>query len=133
MTSSKKDESLLGPPALLEGEDKEAYDRLYVELLNHLKPADIIGQIHVRDLADLTWEILRYRRLLAKLDGVTAETFGDKLGPAWRIDGMTALAERRRAAIAREHQWHLEMREAAQQLQNDKARVIENKVGEPAE
>jgi hypothetical protein len=130
--STKKDESVLGPPALFEGEDREAYDRLYTAICNQEKPTDIFGEIYVRDLVDLTWQILRYRRVMVGLEGVTAESFGDKLDLAWRIDGMTALAERRRAAIGREHQLHREMREATQQLQNDKSRVIENKVGEIA-
>jgi hypothetical protein len=61
------------------------------------------------------------------LDGVTAKSFGDKLELVYRIDGMTALAERRRAAILRELEWHREMRQAVQQLQNEKTRVIENR------
>jgi len=126
MRDTNKNLSLLGPPALFEGEDREAYDKLYTAIYNHVKPTDIMGEIYVRDLVDLTWQVLRYRRLMARLEGVTAESFGDKLDLAWRIDGMSALTERRRAAIAREYQWHVEMAAAASQL-------IESRGGETAQ
>jgi hypothetical protein len=125
--ATKKDLSVLGPPALFDGEDGEAYDKLHLEIFSYLKPADILDEIYARDVVDLTWEICRNRRVIPNLEGVTAESFGDKLEVVCRIDGMTAVLERRRAAILRELAWHREMRAAAQQL------VIENKVGEPAE
>jgi len=128
----KKDLFVLGTAALFDGEDQETYDKLHFEVFNYLKPAGILEEIFVRDVVDLTWEIRRYRRVVSNLDGVTAESFGDKLELVCRIDGMTAVAERRRAAILRELEWHREMRAAAHQL-HDKTRVIENKVGETAE
>jgi hypothetical protein len=59
--------TLLGPPPLIEGENAAAY----VELLNRIsaavKPRDILEEIWVRDVVDLAWESLRWRRLKSNL------------------------------------------------------------------
>jgi hypothetical protein len=54
-----------GPPALMEGEDATAYDDLLARVSTAVKPADIIDDIWVRDIVDLTWEAFRLRRLIA--------------------------------------------------------------------
>jgi hypothetical protein len=61
-----------GPPPLLEGEDAAAYDDLLARISTVEKPANIIEDIWVRDYVDLTWEILRLRRLKAALLKATA-------------------------------------------------------------
>jgi hypothetical protein len=59
--------TLFGPPPLIEGENAAAY----VELLNRIsaavKPRDILEEIWVRDVVDLVWEGLRWRRLKSNL------------------------------------------------------------------
>jgi hypothetical protein len=59
--------SLIGPPALLEGEDGAAYDELTVRFRSAIEPADVIEEIWVRDIVDLVWETIRLRRWKAKI------------------------------------------------------------------
>jgi hypothetical protein len=56
-----------GPPPLLEGEDRNRYDNLLVAISRDLGPTDTLEEIWVRDVADLTWEVLRLRRLKAAM------------------------------------------------------------------
>ena len=65
--SNRDLQSLLGPAALLEGEDPSAYDELWRRMKTAVAPADTIEEMWVRDIVDLLWETLRYRRLKAKL------------------------------------------------------------------
>jgi uncharacterized membrane protein YheB (UPF0754 family) len=55
--------SIFGPAPILEGENAAAYDELLTQVSSALKPSDIIEEIWVRDVVDLTWEIFRGRRL----------------------------------------------------------------------
>ena len=57
--------NLLGPPPLLEGEDAAAYDELTARVLSAVRPTDFIEEIWVRDLTDVTWTLLRLRRIQA--------------------------------------------------------------------
>lgn len=61
------DGSSLGPPALLAGEDAGGYDALLARVTATLAPQDALEDIFARDVVDLTWEILRLRRLKAAL------------------------------------------------------------------
>lgn len=56
----------LGPPPLIEGEDVNAYRQLLAMVIDLVKPADIIDWIHVHDVADLQWEVGRFRRAKAQ-------------------------------------------------------------------
>jgi hypothetical protein len=58
---------LFGPPPLFEGEDTKAYDELLTRISTVVKPADILEDIWVRDLVDLTWDVFRLRRLKANV------------------------------------------------------------------
>lgn len=58
---------IFGPPSLLEGEDPDAYEALLAQVDGAVKPQDIVEQIWVRDFVDITWEIMRLRRLRARL------------------------------------------------------------------
>ena len=53
---------IFGPPALLAGEDSAAYDNLLARVSGNLKPSDIFEEIWMREIVDLTWETLRWRR-----------------------------------------------------------------------
>jgi hypothetical protein len=59
----------LGQPLLLEGEDATAYDELLGRLCAAVKPVDIIDEILTGDMAQLEWEVLRWRRLKVALMG----------------------------------------------------------------
>jgi len=59
--------AVFGPPLLLEGEDAAAYDELLGRLCAAVKPADIIDEMFISDIAALEWEVLRWRRLKTTL------------------------------------------------------------------
>jgi len=59
--------NFFGPPPLLDGEDPAAYDDLLARVSGAVKPSDILEEIWVRDVVDLTWEVQRLRQLKAKL------------------------------------------------------------------
>jgi hypothetical protein len=61
-----------GPPPLIPGEDPAAYDAMLARVCECVKPTDIIEDIWVRDIVDLTWEAFRLRRLKASLLKVAA-------------------------------------------------------------
>jgi hypothetical protein len=61
------DTGSLGPPPLIDGEDGVAYNQLYGGITAAVKPKDFLEEIWVRDVVDLSWEVLRLRRLKAKL------------------------------------------------------------------
>ncbi len=62
-----------GPPPLLTGEDFVAYNALLAQVAAAVGPADPVEEIWVRDVVNLTWEILRWHRLKANL--ITANTY----------------------------------------------------------
>lgn len=57
--------SVFGPAPILEGENAQAYNELLARVSGDIKAKGIIGEILVKDFVDLTWEILRWRRLIA--------------------------------------------------------------------
>jgi hypothetical protein len=59
--------TLLGPPPLIEGENAAAYGELLNRISAAVKPMDILEEIWVRDIVDLVWEALRWRRLKSNL------------------------------------------------------------------
>lgn len=59
--------SLLGGRPLFAGEDEIAYDQLLARVFAAVKPADVIEEIWIQDIADLSWEVVRLRRLKAEL------------------------------------------------------------------
>jgi hypothetical protein len=56
---------LLGKQPLLANEDPNHYYALLGELAREVKPSDLIEWLWVKDVADDTWEIIRYRRIKA--------------------------------------------------------------------
>ena len=58
---------LFGPPPILEGEDARAYNEMLDRVFGTVGPTDFIEEIWVRDLVDVTWEMFRWRRILAAL------------------------------------------------------------------
>jgi len=73
---------VLGPPALLDGENKEAYEVLHAKITGYVEPKDIIETMFVRDIIDLQWELLRWRRLkVALMNSEQAVIIRDMLIP----------------------------------------------------
>jgi hypothetical protein len=66
------DLAFFAPPPLIEGEDTGTYDDLLARISGAIKPSDILEEIWVRDVVDLTWDAFRLRRLKAKLLTATA-------------------------------------------------------------
>lgn len=60
-------QSLFGPPPLVEGEDRAAYDALSARIRSAVGPQNIFEEIWVRDIADNLWETLRLRRMKAHM------------------------------------------------------------------
>ena len=58
-----EDQDFFGPAPLIPGEDPLAYETLFRRFTKMLRPKDVLEEIWARDLADLTWEIYRLRRL----------------------------------------------------------------------
>jgi hypothetical protein len=65
------DDWFFGPPPLVAGDDPDAYRELLKRVTQTVQPADMFEQIWIRDVVDLTWEVLRWRRAKAKLVKVT--------------------------------------------------------------
>ena len=67
----------LPPASLANGEDAATYAQLAARIRAAVAPANIIEEIWARDVADLTWDVVRLRRLKAGLftigagDGMT--------------------------------------------------------------
>jgi hypothetical protein len=59
--------ALFGPPPLFDGEDTTIYEQLLTQVFTTVMPTDIFEDIWVRDFVDLTFEVLRLRRLTANL------------------------------------------------------------------
>ena len=62
-TTSADLEALLGPPPLIYGETKDAYDAFFASVQATVRPKDIFEEIWVRDVVDLVWWAQRLRRL----------------------------------------------------------------------
>jgi hypothetical protein len=62
----------LPPPSLANGEDAAAYARLAAGIRAAVAPANLIEEIWARDVADLTWDVVRLRRLKAGLYAIGA-------------------------------------------------------------
>lgn len=85
---------VLGPPALLHGEDRGAYDALHAKITGYVEPKDIIETMFVRDIIDLQWELLRWKRLKAALmNSEQATVLRDMLIPFATTVNMNLLTE----------------------------------------
>jgi len=62
----------LPPPSLANGEDAATYAQLAARIRAAVAPANVIEEIWARDIADLTWDVVRLRRIKAGLFTVGA-------------------------------------------------------------
>ena len=85
-------------PSLVNGDDAPTYAQLAARIRAAVAPTNVIEEIWARDVADLTWDVVRLRRLKASLfrvgasDGM-AEIIGGMEGPVLgraRARGWTA-------------------------------------------
>ncbi len=59
-------------PSLADGDDGPTYDQLAARIRAAVAPTNVIEEIWARDVADLTWDVARLRRLKAGLFRVGA-------------------------------------------------------------
>jgi hypothetical protein len=57
----------VGPALLIDGEDGAAYEAMLARIVAFVKPADVLEEFCVQEVADLLWELQRLRRLKAAL------------------------------------------------------------------
>jgi hypothetical protein len=57
----------LGPPPLIDGEDPDAYRHILDQMTARVIPQDAFEEVWLRDIVDLTWEAVRWRRYAAAL------------------------------------------------------------------
>jgi hypothetical protein len=116
--------AVFGLPPLLDSEERSDYERLYAGISEAVRPGDILEAIWSCEIADLTWEILRLRRMKAKLidasaikrfyhgpgeqfvERFDAQTLSQDLDHIEQIEHMTAVAEARRNNALREIERH---------------------------
>ena len=67
---STTDLSFLGAPPLIPGEAASDYEQLLTAVINVMKPVDFLETMWTRDVVDLQWEIIRFRRI--KADVITS-------------------------------------------------------------
>jgi hypothetical protein len=72
-TPSADLQALLGPPPIIYGEAKDAYDALFARVQASVRPKDIVEEIWVRDVVDLVWWAQRLRRLRDNLMVATTQ------------------------------------------------------------
>ena len=96
--------SIFGPPPVLKSEDLAAYGALLAHVNKCVKPKDILEKIWIRDAVDLTWEVIRWRRLMTNL--LEDNLLSDCIDNVERIDRLAMAAEARRNAALREIQRH---------------------------
>ena len=77
------------------------YDALLTRIANALQPADVLEEIWIRDVVDLSWEVFRLRRLKAQLMAASAyEGMGQVLAPLFTVRGHGRLLAEKWAAGA---------------------------------
>ena len=100
---------MLGEPPLLATEDPNQYDALLTELAREVRPSDFIEWLWVKDIADLTWDIIRYRCIKASyIDGRFRSALVQQLN--------LALERGKRAALSFDRD---RIRDKANKLAND--------------
>src|SRR6516225_11542214 len=62
---SVTDLSFLGSPPLIPGEVASDYQQLLTAVINVMKPVDFLETMWTRDIVDLQWDIIRFRRIKA--------------------------------------------------------------------
>jgi len=144
---------VFGLPPLLGSEKQTDYEELFAKISEAVKPADILEEIWICDIADLTWDVLRLRRMKASLidasavkrfyhgpgeqfvERFDAQTLSQDLNHIEQIEHMTAMAEVRRNNTLREIERHRAtlsdaLRRNVRQIEEGECQVVD---AEPVE
>lgn len=60
-------QALLGRPPLVHGEDEGTYSELLERVQSAVNPKDVFEEFWVRDIVDLSWEVIRLRRIKSNI------------------------------------------------------------------
>jgi hypothetical protein len=137
---------VFGLPPLLGDEKLTDYEELFAKISEAVKPADILEEIWICDIADLTWEILRWRRKKANLidassvrrlggpgarvlESYETQPLSQALNQVEQIEHMTAMAETRRNNAMREIERHratfADARRNIQRIEEGECQVVD--------
>jgi hypothetical protein len=144
-----------GAPPLIPGENARDYQQLLAAVTNEMKPVDFMETMWTRDIVDLQWDIIRFRRIKAdlitcrhdRIDWEAIQELGVKSTPRnlrgdiahvvakdidaiERIDRMIMTMEARRNAAYREAERHRiglgeRLRRAAEQVEDAEFREVD--------
>ena len=148
---------VFGRPPLLGDEKQADYDEMYDGISDAVKPADFLERIWVCDIADLTWEIFRFRGYKADLieksatikrfddgsgerdvDRFNAQTLSQDLDHIEQFERITAMMEARRNNALREIERRRAtfadaLRRHVRQIENDECHVVDEKTVEESD
>ena len=85
--SAVSDVFTIAPAPLLPGEKQADYAEVALRVVRAAKPRDAIEEFLVRDVVDLTWEILRLRRVKVGTLRARRAARGHELQRPWRRQG----------------------------------------------
>ena len=137
------DLSFFGAPPLIPGEVASDYQQLLTAVIKVMKPVDVLETIWTRDIVDLQWDIMRFRRI--KADVITyyhrnnmnnmAEAISYKIDVLERIDHMVMTMEARRNAAYREAERYRiglgeRLRRATEPVEDAEFREVDDAPGE---
>ena len=138
--------SFLGAPPLIPGESAADYKRLLAAITDEIEPDDMMETIWTRDIVDLQWDIIRFRRIKADFithryervrllptensNGGLANTVAININDIERIDRMVMTMEARRNAAYREIERHRiglgeRLRRAVEQVEDAEFREVD--------
>ena len=134
------DLSFFGAPPLIPGEVASDYQQLLTAVIKVMKLVDVLESIWTRDIVDLQWDIIRFRRI--KADIITyyhrnniAEAISYKIEVLERIDRMVMTMEARRNAAYREAERYRvglgeRLRRATEPVEDAEFREVDDAPGE---
>jgi hypothetical protein len=93
-TPSADLQAMLGPPPIIYGEAKDAYDAFFGRVQASVRPKDIFDEIWVKDVVDSVWWAQRLRRLRDNLlVAKTQEAITAVMRPLIGLENALILAE----------------------------------------
>jgi hypothetical protein len=154
---SATDVSFLGAPPLIPGEVASDYQQLLTAVIDAMKPVDFLETIWTRDVIDLQWDIIRFRRIKAnavtyyyeisksfgpepfanraeELKSDVARVVARNIDALERIDRMVMTMEARRNAAYHEAERHQiglgeRLRRATEQVEDAEFREVDDAPG----
>jgi hypothetical protein len=134
------DLSFFGAPPLIPGEVASDYQQLLTAVIKVMKLVDVLESIWTRDIVDLQWDIIRFRRIKANVityyhRNNIAEAISYKIDALERIDRMVMTMEARRNAAYREAERYRiglgeRLRHATEQVEDAEFREVDDAPGE---